>query len=212
MKKSRHFQITKKSNSLRRNPLKIDVAKAEFPIVGIGASAGGLEALVSFLGNVPEKSGIAFIIVQHMDQTCIGTLVVLLQSATAMKVVQINESTAVQPDCVYVAPPNKDMAIERRVLHLFDYFAPHTLHLPIDFFFRSLADDLQKRSIGVILSGMGTDGTTGLRAIKEKGGAVFVQEPSSAKFDGMPRSAIEADLADVVSAVETFTSQDCCLS
>jgi two-component system CheB/CheR fusion protein len=207
MKKNRHFHITKKTNCLRRNPPKIDVAKADFPIVGLGASAGGLEALAAFLANVPENSGMAFIIVQHMDQTRIGILVELLQSATTMKVVQVKESTTVQPNCVYVTPPDKDMSIHQRVLHLFDYFAPHSLHLPIDFFFRSLADDLQKRSIGVILSGMGSDGTAGLRAIKEKGGVVFIQEPSSAKFDGMPRSAIEADLADVVSAVETLPAR-----
>ena len=142
-----------------------------------------------------------------MEQMRKGILAELLQSATTMKVVQVNENTSVQPDCVYVIPPNKEMSIQHRVLHLFDFIVPHTLHLPIDFFFRSLADDQQESSIGVILSGMGTDGTVGLRAIKEKGGVVFIQEPSSAKFDGMPRSAIEAGLADVVSSAETLPSK-----
>jgi two-component system CheB/CheR fusion protein len=181
--------------------------KADFPIVGIGASAGGLEALGSFLSNVPEKSGMAFVIIQHLDPTRKGMLVELLQRATAMQVIQVRENTPVQPDCVYVIPPNKDMSIRHGVLHLFDCLAPRGLRLPIDFFFRSLADVRQERSIGVVLSGMGTDGTVGIRAIKEKGGAVFVQEPSSAKFDGMPLSVIEAGLADVVSPVETLPAK-----
>jgi len=176
----------------------------EFPIVGIGASAGGLEALSAFLKNVPKNSGMAFVIVQHMEPNREGILVELLQSATTMKVAQVQKKTFVQPDCVYVIPPNKDMSIQHREMHLFDHIPPHTQRLPIDFFFMSLAVDQQERSVGVILSGTGTDGTSGLRAIKEKGGVVFVQEPSSAKFDGMPRSAIEEGLADVISPVEAL--------
>lgn len=118
----------------------------------------------------------------------------LLQSATPIKVVQVKENTSVQPDCVYVIPPHKEMSIRHRILHLSDFSVPHSLHLPINFFFRSLADDQQERGIGVILSGMGTDGTAGLKAIKERGGVGFIQEPSSVKFEGMPRSAIEAGL------------------
>jgi len=176
----------------------------EFPIVGIGASAGGLEALSAFLKNVPKNSGMAFVIVQHMEPNRECILVELLQSATTMKVAQVQKKTFVQPDCVYVIPPNKDMSIQHREMHLFDPIPPHTQRLPIDFFFMSLAVDQQERSVGVILSGTGTDGTSGLRAIKEKGGVVFVQEPSSAKFDGMPRSAIEEGLADVISPVEAL--------
>jgi chemotaxis methyl-accepting protein methylase len=173
-----------------------------FPIVGIGASAGGLEALELFLGNVPEKSGMAFVVVQHLDPTHKGIMVELLQRATSMQVVQIKDRMKIEPDCVYMIPPNRDLSILHGVLHLLDPSAPRGLRLPIDFFFRSLADDLQDKSIGVILSGMGSDGTLGLRAIKEKAGVVFVQDPLSAKFDGMPRSAIEAGLADVIAKVE----------
>jgi len=175
-----------------------------FPIVGIGASAGGLEALELFLANVPENSGMAFVIVQHLDPTHKGILVELLQRDTPMPVVQVKDRTRVKPDCVYVIPPNKDMSILRGVLHLLDPVAPRGLRLPIDFFFRALADDQQEHSIGVILSGMGSDGTLGLRAIKEKAGVAFVQEPASAKFDGMPRSAIDAGLADVIAPVEAL--------
>jgi two-component system CheB/CheR fusion protein len=175
-----------------------------FPIVGIGASAGGLEALDLFLRNVPPASGIAFVIVQHLEPTQKDFMVELLQRSTAMKVTQVKERTVVHPDCVYVIPPNKEMSILHGVLHLLDRFAPHGLHLPIDFFFRSLADDQRERSVGVILSGMGSDGTLGLRAIKEKGGGTFVQDPASAKCDGMPRSAMGAGLADIVTPVEAL--------
>ena len=172
------------------------------PIVGIGASAGGLEALELFLKHVPEGSGLAFVIVQHLDPTHKGIMVELLQRTTRMPVVQVRDRQKVAPDRVYVIPPNKDMSILHGVLHLLEPAAPRGLRLPIDFFFRSLADDCQARSIGVILSGMGSDGTLGLRAIKERAGAVFVQTPASAKFDGMPRSAIDAGLADVVAPAE----------
>ena len=178
--------------------------RSTFPIVGIGASAGGLEALELFLQNVPEGSGMAFVIVQHLDPTHKGIMPELLQRTTAMKVIQVKDRTRVKPDCVYVIPPNKDMSILRGVLHLLDPVAPRGLRLPIDFFLRSLADDSEERSIGVILSGMGTDGTLGLKAIKGKAGVVFVQDPASAKFDGMPRSAVEAGLADVVAPVEAL--------
>jgi two-component system CheB/CheR fusion protein len=173
-----------------------------FPIVGLGASAGGLEALEQFLGQVPKECGLGFVVVQHLDPTYKGILVELLQRGTAMPVVQIKDRMKVQPGHVYVIPPNKDLSILHGVLHLLEPAAPRGLRLPIDFFFRSLADDQHERSIGVILSGMGSDGTLGLRAIKEKAGAVFVQNPASARFDSMPRMAIDAGLADVIGSAE----------
>lgn len=179
-------------------------SKKTLHVVGIGASAGGLEALEIFLAHVPENSDMAFIIVQHLDPTHKGVMVELLQRSTTMPVIQVRDKTRVKPNCVYVIPPNKDMSILRNVLYLLDPVAPRGLRLPIDFFFRTMAEDQLDRSIGVILSGMGSDGTLGLRAIKEKAGVVFVQEPSNARFDGMPRSAIEAGLADVIDIVETL--------
>jgi two-component system CheB/CheR fusion protein len=176
-------------------------APALFPIVGIGASAGGLEALEQFLGHVPKNSGLAFVIVQHLDPTHRAIMAELLQRGTSMRVIQVRDRTRVRPDCVYVIPPNRNMSILRGVLHLLAPEAPRGLRLPIDFFFRSLAQDLSDRSVGVILSGMGSDGTLGLRAIKERAGLVLVQDPATAKFDSMPRSAIEAGLADVVAPV-----------
>jgi len=173
-------------------------SRASFPVVGIGASAGGLEALEQFLGSVPANSGMAFVIVQHMDPTHKGIMHELLQRVTGMTVVQVKDRTKVRPDCVYVIPPNKDMSILHGVLHLLEPAAPRGLRLPIDFFLRSLAQDRQAHGIGVILSGMGSDGTLGLRAIKEHAGVALVQDPATAKFDGMPRSAIEAGVADIV--------------
>jgi two-component system, chemotaxis family, CheB/CheR fusion protein len=172
------------------------------PIVGIGASAGGLEALEQFLKHVPAHSGLALVIVQHLDPTHKGIMPELLQRATGMKVIQVKDRTKVRPNHVYVIPPNKDMSILHGVLHLLAPAAPRGLRLPIDFFLRSLAQDQQEHSIGVILSGMGSDGTLGLRAIKEKAGVVLVQQPDTAKFDGMPRSAIDAGLADLIAPVE----------
>jgi len=120
---------------------------------------------------------------------------------------QVKDRTQIQANCVYIIPPNKNMSILHGILHLLDMLSPRGFRLPIDFFFRSLADDQQENSIGVILSGMGSDGTLGLRAIKEHAGTVFVQEPSNAKFDGMPRSAIDAGLADVIAKVEELPSK-----
>jgi chemotaxis methyl-accepting protein methylase len=173
-----------------------------FPIIGIGTSAGGLEALEHFLSHVPRNSGLAFVIIQHLDPTRKGIMPELLQRTTGMKVVQVKDRTPVRPDGVYVIPPNKDMSILHGVLHLLEPTSPRGLRLPIDFFLRSLAQDQQEHSIAVILSGMGSDGTLGLRAIKEKGGVVLVQDPATAKFDGMPRSAIDSGLADIVAPVD----------
>jgi two-component system, chemotaxis family, CheB/CheR fusion protein len=178
-----------------------------FPIVGIGASAGGLEALEQFLGNVPENSGIAFIVIQHLDPTQKGMLPELLQRITRMKVFQVKDRLAVKPNCVYVIPPNKSMSILKGVLHLFEPIEARGLRLPIDFFFRSLADDWQERSIGVILSGMGSDGSNGVRAIKEKNGIVMIQDPATAKFDSMPRNAIDSVLADIVAPSEDLPNR-----
>ncbi|MDY0268864.1 chemotaxis protein CheB [Trichloromonas sp.] len=175
---------------------------ALFPIAGLGASAGGLEALEQFLRHVPEDSGMAFVVVQHLDPTHKGIMAELLQRATGMEVFQVRDRMKVKPNCVYVIPPNKDMSILHGALHLFEPTAPRGLRLPIDFFLRSLAEDRREQSIGVILSGMGSDGTMGLRAIKEKAGVALVQEPSSARFDSMPRSAIDAGLADLVAPAE----------
>ena len=198
--------ISHQKNEAEESTLK-PPKEISFPVVGIGSSAGGLEALELFLKNVPYPSGIAFVIVQHLDPNHKGIMVELLQRVTQMPVCQVSDGLKIEPDHVYLIPPNQDMSILHGVLYLLDMVKPRGLRLPIDFFFRSMAEDLKQYSIGVILSGMGSDGTLGLRAIKEKGGGVFVQDPASSKFDGMPRSAIDEGLADVVAAAEILPTK-----
>lgn len=169
-----------------------------FPIVGIGASAGGLEAIEQFLGGVPAESGMAFVVVQHLAPNRHGMLPELLQRATPMVVRQAENRMKIKPDCIYVIPPNKDLSILHDTLYLLDPAARPGLRLPIDSFFCTLADDRRERAIGVILSGMGSDGTRGLQAISERGGLALVQDPATARFDAMPHSAINARLADIV--------------
>jgi two-component system CheB/CheR fusion protein len=172
------------------------------PIVGIGASAGGLEALGLFFERVPQDSGIAFILVQHLDPLREASLVEILQRHSTLKVKQAVDGEIVKPDMLYVIPPGKELLYKRGRLLLRPPSAPHGLRLPIDALFKSLAEEREEQALGVVLSGMGSDGTEGLRAIKEKGGAAFVQTPASAKFSGMPRSALDAGLADVVAPPE----------
>ncbi len=175
-----------------------------FPIVGIGASAGGLEALGKFIGSIPPGSNMAFVIVQHLDPTHKTMLTELLQNYTSLKVVEVSDRLKIKPGTIYIIPPNRSMSILNRTLYLFDPVEEHGLRLPIDFLFRSLADELKEKSIGIILSGMGSDGTQGARAIKENSGIILVQDPETAKFDGMPRSTLKSVDADIVSSPETL--------
>ncbi len=190
-----------------KNTKKTVIKNDEFPIVGIGASAGGLEALEHFFGNMPKDSGIAFVVIQHLDPHHVGIMPELLQRITKMKVYQASDALKVKPNCVYVIPPNKSMSILRGALYLFDRVKTRGLPLPIDMFLRSLAEDRKQKSVGIILSGMGSDGSLGIKAIKEKNGIVLVQEPTNAKFDSMPRSAIEAVIVDIVAPAEELPNK-----
>ncbi len=189
----------KKGDKQVPRPSKLQISKTVgFPIVGIGASAGGLEALEQFFGNVPVNSGIAYVVIQHLDPTHVGIMPELLQRTTQMKVTQATDNLHVQPNHVYVIPPNRSMSVLNGCLFLFEPVESRGLRLPIDYFFRSLADDRQENSIGIILSGMGSDGSLGLKAIKEKNGITVVQDPATAKFDGMPNSAAKAVVVDIL--------------
>ncbi len=179
-------------------------AARPFPIVAIGASAGGLEALEQFLKHVPARPGMAFVVIQHLDPNHKGIMPELLQRMTPLPVAQARNRLKVLPDHLYVIPPNKDLSILRGNLHLLAPVGRTGLRLPIDFFFRALADERREHAIAVVLSGMGSDGTLGLRAIKEHGGLTLVQDPATAKFDGMPRSAVGADLADIVAPADVL--------
>jgi two-component system CheB/CheR fusion protein len=181
----------------------------QFPVVGIGASAGGLAAFEAFFGHMPfdSKTGIAFVVVQHLDPDHKSILTELVRRCTRMRVYEVTDGMVMEPNCTYIIPPNRDLSLFDGKLHLVEPGARRGLRLPIDFFFRSLAVDRGDQSIGVILSGTGTDGTLGLRAIKETGGMSIVQEPRSAEYDGMPRSAITSGLADYILAPEQMPSR-----
>jgi len=195
------------TKSTKTSRTKSHTGKIDFPIIGMGASAGGLEALEQFFGNMPNDTGMAFVVIQHLDPDHPGIMPELLQRITTMKVFQATDKLVVKPNQVYVIPPNKSMSILRGALFLFDPIEARGLRLPIDYFFKSLANDQKEKSVGVILSGMGSDGSSGLKAIKEMNGVVLVQEPTHAKFDGMPRSAINAVHADIVAPVNEIPAK-----
>jgi len=169
-----------------------------FPVVGIGASAGGLEAFRQLLEHLPTDTGMAFVLVQHLDPAHESILTELLSKATSMSVSEVVEGLAVEPNRVYVIPRNTNMAIEEGVLRLLPREDTRGQHRPIDYFLRSLAEEQRNRAIGVILSGTASDGTLGLEAIKAEGGITFAQDEESARYDGMPRSAIAAGCVDFV--------------
>ena len=171
--------------------------RARFPVVGIGASAGGLEAFTQLLSDLPPDSGMAFVLIQHLDPQHDSLLAEALSRATTMPVVQISDGMTVERDHVYVMPPDADAAIVHGALTLLPRSSdPRQPHLPVDFFFRSLAAELGDQAIGVVLSGTASDGTAGLRAIKAEDGIALVQDPASARFPGMPQSAIDAGVVD----------------
>jgi len=167
-------------------------------VVGLGASAGGLQPLQQFFAHVPVPSGVAYAVVQHLDPTHKAMLTELLQRVTSMPVREAKMSVRVEPNTVYVIPPDTELTLKDGLLRVAAPVEPRGKRLPIDVLFCSLAADQGARAIGVVLSGMGSDGTLGLQAIKTQGGLSLAQEPSSAQFDSMPKSAIEAGAADVV--------------
>ena len=166
--------------------------------VGIGASAGGLEAIETFFTHMPPESGLAFIVVQHLSPDYKSLMVELLSKRTQMTVLRAEDGMTVETDRVYLIPPKKNLTIFHGKLLLSEQDHSRGINLPIDVFFRSLAEDQGEKSVGVVLSGTGSDGMRGVRAIKEFGGMVMVQDEESAKFDGMPRSAISTGLADFI--------------
>jgi len=179
-----------------------DLASREtFPIVGLGASAGGLEALKTFFSHACAHSGMAYIVVVHLSSDKPSLMPELLQRATAMPVAAAEDGQVVEPDHVYILPPDKDITLDKGAIHLTG-IADTGLHLPINRFFRSLAGDQGAHAVAVVLSGTGTDGSLGIKEIKAQDGLVLVQSPDSAKHDGMPRSAMATGTVDMVLSVE----------
>jgi two-component system, chemotaxis family, CheB/CheR fusion protein len=195
------------------NTIEIETAveqpAAGFPIVGIGASAGGLAAFEAFFSGMPvdKHPDMAFVLVQHLAPDHKSILTDLIRRYTRMQVFEVEDGIVVQPNCVYIIPPNHDMAFLHGTLHLMEPVLPRGQRLPIDSFFRSLAQDLRQRAICIVLSGTGSDGTLGLRAIKGEGGMAMVQSVESAEFDGMPRNAIESGLVDYILPADEMATQ-----
>jgi two-component system, chemotaxis family, CheB/CheR fusion protein len=189
-----------KATLRRAKPTRSTALPAEpqgFLIVGIGASAGGLEAMEEFFHHMPPSSGMAFVVVSHQHAGHVSLLPNLLSKCTAMPVVETADGMKVEPNRVYLAPGGIHLAILHGTLHLMEPESQERVPLPIDYFFRSLAEDQKQHAVGIILSGTGTDGTVGMRAIKAESGMTIAQDPQSAKYQGMPRSAIAAGVVDV---------------
>jgi hypothetical protein len=181
-------------------------ARGSFPIVGVGASAGGLEAFSSLLKHLPLDTGMGFILVQHLDPEHDSALTQLLGRATLLPVTEVTNNLRVEPNHVYVIPPNTNLSIADGVLALGPRPKTRTPHRSIDFFFEALAKDQRDCAIGVILSGTATDGTLGLEAIKAEGGITFAQD-DSARYDSMPRSAVAAGSVDFILSPEDIATE-----
>ncbi len=182
----------------RPSPARALLSSPCFPIVAIGASAGGLEAATKLVAGLPAHSGMAFILVQHLAPTHESMMVELLAEHSAMNVVQASDGALLEPDCLYVIPPGRYLSVRSGALHLSLPQARHGARLPFDFLIKSLAQDCGPRTACLILSGTGADGSVGLPVLKEKGGFIIAQDPDEADYDGMPRSAILTGKVDAV--------------
>lgn len=210
MKKQVKKNIQKKSVDRKPGQTKeitFPIHKKDLFIVGMGASAGGLAALKLFFDHTPNDSGMAFVIVQHLDPTHKSHLTELLAVHTKMKVTEIADGTIVKPNCVYIIPPNKDLSIFHGMLQLTEPKESRGKRKTIDSFFQSLAEDQKEKAIGIVLSGTGAEGTLGLKEIKARGGVTIVQDPKSAQFSGMPNNAIIAKVVDYILAPEKMPEQ-----
>jgi two-component system, chemotaxis family, CheB/CheR fusion protein len=169
-----------------------------FPVVGIGASAGGLEAFTQLLSHLPANTGMAFVLIQHLDPKQKSLLREILARATAMPVLEVQDGMVVEPNCVYVIPPNTKMTIAQGRLHLTPRDQARGMVMPVDTFFLSLADDLGSKAIAIVLSGGDGDGSRGLEAVKGAGGITFAQREDSAQFSSMPNTAVATGQVDFI--------------
>lgn len=175
--------------------------------MAVGASAGGLEALKLFFKKIPENDKNAYVVIQHLSPDYKSMMGELLKKNTNLPIVQISDQMEVKGGQIYLIPPANNLVLEDNILILRDKPKNQTLNLPIDMFFESMAQQREERAIGIVLSGTGSDGTRGVRAIKEHNGMVMVQDPSEAKFDGMPKSAINTGLVDYILPVEEMAPE-----
>jgi len=194
-------------NNTKRQQAPAKTTDSPLPVVGIGSSAGGLEALEAFFSNLAPNTGFAFIVVTHQQPGHVSLLPELLKHYTQMPVVSAEDGMALMADQVFVCPPGQNLALSNQKLKLVKPEKYNTANQPIDFFLRSLAEDIQELSVGIILSGTGTDGSLGLKTIKGESGMTMAQDPQTAKFDGMPSSAILVSDVDFVLSPEKMGQQ-----
>jgi two-component system CheB/CheR fusion protein len=209
-KKTKKAALKKKTSKKKETKQSVTISKKQaqdFPIVGIGASAGGLEAIEGFFSKMPSDTNIAFVIIQHLAPEHKSIMGSLLKKYTDMEVTEVKDGMKVRPNCVYLNPPNKDVSIMNGKFYLLAPIQTRATRLPINHFFRSLADCQGDKSVCIILSGTGSDGTTGLKAIKGAGGIAMAQQESQARYDNMPKSAIDTGLVDYILPVEKMPGE-----
>ncbi|HEX7842624.1 MAG TPA: chemotaxis protein CheB [Kofleriaceae bacterium] len=204
--RKRHGATTRRSAS-KRDRARSTVAEPECPIVGVGASAGGIEALTELLSQLPADTGMAFVIIQHLAPAHPSLLAHVLLKATTMPVSEVVDGTRAASNHVYVIPPDRDLALRAGTLAVLARADERRPHMPIDRFFRSLAEDRKSAAIGVVLSGTAVDGTEGLKEIKRTGGITFAQDPATARYPNMPKSAIAAGVADHVLSTQDIAAE-----
>ncbi|MFG0315022.1 MAG: chemotaxis protein CheB, partial [Phycisphaerales bacterium] len=175
-------------------------------VVAVGASAGGLGAYRKLLSSVPPDTGLAFVLIQHLDPSHESLMADLLSKHTRMPVQQVDQTTVIEPNHVYVIPPSKFLRFKDGALHLEAPELERGQRMPIDFFFSSLAEDCGERAVGVVLSGTGADGTRGIKEIKASGGMTMAQRPATAEYEGMPRSAVTTGMVDFVIPIEEMAA------
>lgn len=194
---------TKQLSKLKKHKNK----SKDFRVVAVGASAGGLEALKSFFANLPENDSTTYVVIQHLSPDYKSMMAELLAKSTTLPIVQISDNSEIEQGKIYLIPPVNNLVIEDGKLHLLDKPKNQKLNLPIDMFFTSMAQCFKEDAIAVILSGTGSDGTRGIRSIKEADGMVMVQDPDESKFDGMPKSAINTGLVDYILSTEEMGTE-----
>lgn len=170
----------------------------DFYVVGIGASAGGLDAVQQLFNNIPGNTGVAYVIIQHLSPDFVSLMPELLAKHTSMQIFTAEDNQEIRPNCIYLNQRSKNIGIKDNKFILFDKAPKNHLNLPIDILFHMLGESYKDKAIGIILSGTGSDGSRGIKTIKEAGGTILVQEPTSAQFDGMPNSAIMTNLPDFI--------------
>jgi two-component system CheB/CheR fusion protein len=181
--------------------------KSRFPIIAMGGSAGSFHAFEKFFQHMPADTGLCFVIIMHLDKSNMVNVASVLQPFTSMKIAEAYDGTKVAPNHIYIIPPGKDMGIHNGVLLLMEATRYKGAHMSIDYFLQSLAEDQWNNAVGIIFSGMGADGETGIRMIKEKLGMAMVQDPATAEYASMPHASIKTNMVDYILPPEEMAAK-----